>query len=128
MEYTVYILFSLSLNKYYIGYTSGPIDERVRKHLTAHSGFTSNVKDWTLKYLGKFNEKRSAWELENRLDHGRNAKSQIIIPPTLGGGRVKGWTPYYPLIMRELCEIRTTLILFAHTMICIEYTISVLGF
>ena len=64
MEYTVYILFSETLNKYYIGYTSGPIDERVRKHLTAHSGFTSHAKDWILKYQEHFIDKLGALKRE----------------------------------------------------------------
>jgi len=67
MDYTVYILFSLSLNKYYIGYTSGPIDERIRKHLTADSGFTSHAKDWTLKYQEHFIDKLSALKREKEI-------------------------------------------------------------
>ena len=47
---TLYILFSESLNKYYIGCTDGPIEERLRKHLTNHKGFTAKAKDWELKY------------------------------------------------------------------------------
>jgi len=42
----VYILHSKSLDKYYIGHTTEPIEERLRKHLADHSGFTSKAKDW----------------------------------------------------------------------------------
>ncbi|WP_207422150.1 GIY-YIG nuclease family protein [Desertivirga brevis] len=37
--YIVYILYSSSLNKYYIGSTSN-LPERLRKHNTKHKGFT----------------------------------------------------------------------------------------
>jgi predicted GIY-YIG superfamily endonuclease len=30
MQFTVYILFSISLNKFYIGFTAGDINERIR--------------------------------------------------------------------------------------------------
>ncbi len=74
MEHTVYILFSVSLNKYYIGYTSGPIDDRVRKHLTAHSGFTSHAKDWILKYQENFIDKLSALKREKEIKSWKKRK------------------------------------------------------
>ncbi len=45
MPYT-YILHSQQIDKYYIGSTSASLEERLKKHLTNHSGFTGKVKDW----------------------------------------------------------------------------------
>jgi putative endonuclease len=55
--YTVYILYSLSADKFYVGHTGEEINERIRKHLSNHDGFTSLFKDWELKYTEKFETK-----------------------------------------------------------------------
>jgi putative endonuclease len=38
-------LKSLSLGKFYIGHTGDDINERLRRHLSDHKGFTSSAKD-----------------------------------------------------------------------------------
>lgn len=48
--FKVYILYSASLNKFYIGFTESSVEERLRKHLSNHSGFTGKAKDWTIAY------------------------------------------------------------------------------
>ena len=47
MVFYVYILFSASKNKYYIGYPSD-LQERIRKHNAKHKGFTGKAADWVL--------------------------------------------------------------------------------
>ena len=64
---TVYILFSASLNKYYIGCTSDLLDERIRKHLTNHSGYTAKAKDWILVYSEVFKQKADALKREKEI-------------------------------------------------------------
>ena len=59
-----YILYSKSLDKYYLGHTSEPLEERLRKHLSNHSGFTSKAKDWEIVYSEKFDDKSSAYKRE----------------------------------------------------------------
>ncbi|NGX84504.1 GIY-YIG nuclease family protein [Aequorivita sp. KMM 9714] len=49
MEYFVYILYSQTLDKYYVGSTED-VSHRLREHLWNHKGFTSRAKDWELKY------------------------------------------------------------------------------
>ncbi|MEN9963268.1 MAG: hypothetical protein RL582_363, partial [Bacteroidota bacterium] len=46
----LYILFSTTLNKYYVGHTADEITERIRKHNSNHKGFTGGRGDWTLVY------------------------------------------------------------------------------
>ena len=38
--YIVYILYSMNADQYYIGHTGEKIEERIRKHLSNHDGFT----------------------------------------------------------------------------------------
>ncbi|AWG22937.1 excinuclease ABC subunit C [Flavobacterium faecale] len=60
----LYILYSVEVDKYYIGHTSETLDERLRKHLSNHSGFTSKVKDWTIVYYEEFETKSLAYKRE----------------------------------------------------------------
>ncbi len=59
-----YILHSKSLDKYYFGHTSESLEERLRKHLSNHSGFTSRAKDWEIVYSERFEDKSSAYKRE----------------------------------------------------------------
>ncbi|OMQ11655.1 GIY-YIG nuclease family protein [[Flexibacter] sp. ATCC 35103] len=59
-----YILYSKSLDQYYIGHTSESLEERLRKHLSNHSGFTAKVKDWTVIYFEEFETKSLAYKRE----------------------------------------------------------------
>ncbi|MCB9019399.1 MAG: GIY-YIG nuclease family protein [Chitinophagales bacterium] len=44
MPCTFYILYSKDLDRYYIGHTCDQIEERLRKHLSNHKGFTAMTK------------------------------------------------------------------------------------
>ena len=70
-----YILFSKSLNKYYIGSTSD-IQERIRKHNSNHKGFTGKTNDWELVYTEKFDSIQKARFKEKQI---KNWKSRIMI-------------------------------------------------
>ncbi|CAA9196842.1 hypothetical protein FLA105534_01355 [Flavobacterium bizetiae] len=59
-----YILYSSTLNQYYIGHTSEGLDERLRKHLSNHSGFTGKAKDWIVIYFEEFETKSLAYKRE----------------------------------------------------------------
>ena len=63
MCYT-YILYSETLDKFYIGHTCENIDERLRKHLSNHKGFTANIKDWKIIYYETFENKSLAYKRE----------------------------------------------------------------
>ncbi len=39
-----YILYSTSIDRYYIGYTNN-LDERLKKHNTPHKGFTGKTQE-----------------------------------------------------------------------------------
>ena len=76
MSYTVYILYSGSLNKFYIGHTSDQIEQRIRRHLSDHDGFTAKAKDWVMVYselfpdkslAGKRKREIKAWKSSSRI-------------------------------------------------------------
>jgi putative endonuclease len=53
MSYFCYILFSKSINRYYIGYTSD-INERLKLHKSGHFGgksYTNKTSDWDVYLL-----------------------------------------------------------------------------
>ncbi|UZD22227.1 GIY-YIG nuclease family protein [Algoriphagus halophytocola] len=49
-----YILHSIKLDRFYLGYTCESLDERLRKHLSDHTGFTAKSKDWKLVYQEEY--------------------------------------------------------------------------
>jgi putative endonuclease len=59
-----YILYSAQLDRYYIGHTTESMDERLRKHLAAHSGWTARAKDWRVVYTEELPDKTSAYRRE----------------------------------------------------------------
>jgi len=58
MNFYIYILYSEIPDRYYIGSCSNP-EERLKKHLSNHKGFTGTAKDWKIAYRS-FVEKAKA--------------------------------------------------------------------
>ena len=81
LTYTVYILYSSSLNKYYIGYTSN-LPDRIRKHTTNHKGFTGRSADWELKWSEVYEIKIDAMKREKQI---KNWKSRNLIENLISG-------------------------------------------
>jgi putative endonuclease len=65
--FNVYILYSPSLSKYYVGSTSMDISERLARHLHDHQGFTSRAKDWEVIYTEKYDDKTEALSKEKTI-------------------------------------------------------------
>ena len=65
-KFYVYILFSESLNRYYIGSTQS-IDTRLKKHLQSHKGFTAKAKDWLLVHSEAFETRTGAVRRERQI-------------------------------------------------------------
>ncbi|MBL7882444.1 MAG: GIY-YIG nuclease family protein [Bacteroidia bacterium] len=76
MKFTVYIIFSITKNNFYVGYTSDILEERVRKHNTNHKGFTGGIGDWELKYSEIYSTKEEAIRREKQI---KNWKSKRMI-------------------------------------------------
>jgi len=63
ISYT-YILFSKTRNRYYIGYTSDSLENRIKKHNTNHKGYTGNTNDWEIVYYERYESKHLAYKRE----------------------------------------------------------------
>ena len=79
--FTVYILHSDFLNRYYIGYTADSPETRLRKHLANHKGFTSRTPDWKIVYTESFGNKEAALKREKQI---KNWKSRKMIEKLIG--------------------------------------------
>ena len=69
-----YILYSATLNKYYVGYTCDELSERLRKHNTNHKEFTSRTSDWILVYCEVFQNKQAAYAREREIKSWKSRK------------------------------------------------------
>ena len=76
MHYSVYILYSKTLDKFYFGYTGDSLDERLRKHNSQHKGFTGGLGDWIICYAETFESKTEAIKRERQI---KNWKSRKLI-------------------------------------------------
>jgi len=75
--YKVYILYSSDIERYYVGYTSMALSERVRRHNTNHKGFTGRANDWVIVWSQDKLEKLGALALEKRIK-GRGSKRFLL--------------------------------------------------
>jgi putative endonuclease len=80
MKYYTYILFSQKLQRYYIGSTQD-VKERLNKHLSSKTGFTSKAKDWNIKYVEEFDTRREAIKRESQI---KKWKSSLMIEKLIG--------------------------------------------
>ena len=73
MKFYTYIIFSASLNKFYIGSTSD-IEERIVRHNQKSKGFTGNKSDWALVYSESFKSREDAIEREFQIKKWKSRK------------------------------------------------------
>ena len=64
MKAAFYILHSQTADRFYLGHTTEPIEERVRKHNSNHKGFTGKFQDWKLVYVEMLHSKSDAYRRE----------------------------------------------------------------
>ena len=74
--FTVYILHSISLNKYYVGYTND-ITRRLSEHNRKKGKFTDGGIPWALVYREEFELKREAMAREKFIKL-QKSKSYIL--------------------------------------------------
>jgi putative endonuclease len=75
MSFVVYILFSESKNKFYVGFTSN-LDERIVRHNQKSKGFTGSVNDWKIVFTEKFETREAALKRELQI---KSWKSRVKI-------------------------------------------------
>ena len=72
MFYT-YIIYSESLDKYYIG-SCQDLETRLNDHATGHSVYTKAGKPWKLKWYATFQSRKEAVAEERRLKAKKSRK------------------------------------------------------
>jgi putative endonuclease len=78
-----YILYSSVLDKYYIGHTGDKLEQRLRRHISNHKGFTGVVNDWKIVYTELFGSKKEAYKREREV---KNWKSHKLLEKLIGSG------------------------------------------
>jgi len=73
MAYSVYIIYSAKLDRYYIGY-SEDIVTRLDEHNSGISTYTSKANDWVIKYSEPFNSREEAMNRETAIKKKKSRK------------------------------------------------------
>ena len=69
--YHVYVLYSSTFNKIYIGFTSD-LDNRMLSHNElSNKGYTVRYRPWTIAFTEKFDTKKEAMNREKQLKSGQ---------------------------------------------------------
>ena len=79
MPFFLYIVFSKSLDQYYIGSTGDNLQERIRRHNSNHKGFTSRANDWVIVYKEVFNNKTDALKREKEIKSWKSRQRIISL-------------------------------------------------
>jgi putative endonuclease len=74
MDFHVYILYSITKDRYYIGHTGDDLSKRLRKHNSNHKGFTGGVGDWQIVHAEKFDSKSLAYQRELQIKGWKSRK------------------------------------------------------
>ncbi len=69
----VYILYSPSRDKYYVGYTSN-VQERIIEHNSGATNYTRSGKPWNLVYKEEYALKSEAIKRENEIKSKKSRK------------------------------------------------------
>ena len=73
MSFTVYILYSSTLDQYYIGHTAD-IQDRLFRHTNSGSKSTKKADDWKLVYTEAFATKSEAAKKELEIKKKKSRK------------------------------------------------------
>ncbi|RZA03946.1 MAG: GIY-YIG nuclease family protein [Sphingobacteriaceae bacterium] len=78
--FTIYVLFSPSFNKIYIGYTSDIANRIISHNELATKGYTIKYRPWVIAYTEEYATKTEALKRENYLKstQGRKFAWEII--------------------------------------------------
>ena len=85
MDFTVYVIFSKTYNKIYIGYSSD-LNKRLLSHNSlATKGYTIRFRPWTLVYSETFDSKTDAMKREKELKSAKGRRFIWELIENLGG-------------------------------------------
>ena len=69
----VYILYSQSLDRYYVGQTEN-LNDRIFRHTNSGSKSTKAANDWGLKHKEEFNSRSEALKRESEIKKKKSRK------------------------------------------------------
>ena len=70
----VYIIFSPTKNKYYVGHTGSCLEDRLNKHNSNHKGFTGGIGDWNIVFSKPYGSKTEAYQAELNIKRRKSRK------------------------------------------------------
>ena len=73
MPFYVYILYSVSADKYYVGQTED-LEDRIFRHNNSGSRFTKFTHDWQLIYTENFSTRSEAVKRESEIKNKKSRK------------------------------------------------------
>jgi putative endonuclease len=71
--YTVYIIYSTMLDRYYVGYSEN-VAERLLQHNSGISHYTAKASDWKLEYTEPFETRQLAMKRETEIKKKKSRK------------------------------------------------------
>ena len=83
MKFTLYILYSEVINRYFIGHTSN-IEDQLIRHNKGKTTATASGVPWVLKYTADFRSKPEAYQRETEI---KNWKSRKLIEELIEKGK-----------------------------------------
>jgi len=78
MSYFVYILYSKTADRYYVGETAN-VSERLKSHLSGISKYTSIANDWEVVYTQEFSTRLEAIRREREIKRMKSRKYIVSI-------------------------------------------------
>ena len=78
MTFSVYIIYSRSLDRFYIG-MSADVYGRLTRHNSARQGFTSKGQPWEIVYTESFSTKLEALQREKQLKGWKNRERLVSL-------------------------------------------------
>ena len=73
MSYFTYIIYSNSLDKFYVGQTAD-INTRIEDHNNSRSTYTKKTNDWELKHSEYFDNRTATIHRENEIKKKKSRK------------------------------------------------------
>jgi len=84
MPFLIYILYSSTRDRYYVGHTGDSLQERLRKHNSDHKGYSGKVGDWQIVYTESYSTKSAAYQREREIKSWKSRKRiEILIASRL---------------------------------------------
>ena len=92
-EFVVYVLFSESGNRLYVGYSSNSLERFYWHNLKSKKGFTTRYRPWKMIHIEFFDDARIARKREKQLKggQGREWLRNVILGQLVEIGFISAW-------------------------------------